>query len=149
MSTDQRKAVKRLIKKSNGSLFENCYWCMQLCVWRQKLDPEDIVSTGGDGDAKVRFKYNGTTVLYPIVTVDHLLEKSKGGTNKADNLVPACNKCNSTRSNPPHPELWKDVCMECGNSKPLSKRKFCKPCQTEKSAHHIAQKIKILLDSSK
>jgi 5-methylcytosine-specific restriction endonuclease McrA len=44
---------------------------------------------------------------YVTATVDHLLPRSKGGTNEPRNLALACVRCNSTRGNalapPPSP----------------------------------------------
>lgn len=33
------------------------------------------------------------------LSLDHLLPRSKGGSNKADNLVTCCTRCNSSRGN--------------------------------------------------
>ena len=42
----------------------------------------------------------GTGVLaeaYGIITFDHKLPKSKGGTNSRENLVPCCSRCNTLK----------------------------------------------------
>jgi 5-methylcytosine-specific restriction endonuclease McrA len=41
------------------------------------------------------------TDKFILMTVDHVLPKSKGGTRELKNLVPACRKCNSSKSNQP------------------------------------------------
>lgn len=35
----------------------------------------------------------------PATTTDHVIPRSRGGTNTKDNLVPACATCNSLKSN--------------------------------------------------
>jgi 5-methylcytosine-specific restriction endonuclease McrA len=34
-----------------------------------------------------------------VMTVDHLLPRSRGGDNSLENLIPACRKCNYARGN--------------------------------------------------
>jgi 5-methylcytosine-specific restriction endonuclease McrA len=36
---------------------------------------------------------------FELMTVDHIIPKSKGGLNILDNLVPACRQCNEKKSN--------------------------------------------------
>lgn len=33
----------------------------------------------------------------PVMTVDHILPRSRGGDNSLENLIPACRKCNYSR----------------------------------------------------
>lgn len=45
---------------------------------------------------------NGGRCVYcgdPADTIDHVIPKSKGGTDDLDNLVPACRDCNSRKGN--------------------------------------------------
>ena len=42
-----------------------------------------------------------------FVTIDHLVEQAFGGTDRFDNLVPACAKCNNTRSSAKATEIEK------------------------------------------
>ena len=46
-------------------------------------------------------KCNGCEVLFPFrnMTIDHILPRSRGGTNDPDNLQLLCAACNSTKSN--------------------------------------------------
>ena len=41
------------------------------------------------------------------VTIDHLVEQAFGGTDRFDNLVPACAKCNNSRSSAKATEIEK------------------------------------------
>lgn len=38
-------------------------------------------------------------LTFESMTLEHLVPKSKGGTDNLDNLAPACRKCNSSRGN--------------------------------------------------
>lgn len=38
------------------------------------------------------------------LTADHVIPRSRGGTDEAHNLVPACSTCNSSRRNRPYDE---------------------------------------------
>lgn len=51
----------------------------------------DLVLTKNDG----RCVYCGD----PADTIDHVIPRSKGGTDDLDNLVPACRDCNSRKGN--------------------------------------------------
>lgn len=51
----------------------------------------DLVLAKNDG----RCVYCGA----PADTIDHVIPRSKGGTDDPDNLVPACRDCNSRKSN--------------------------------------------------
>jgi 5-methylcytosine-specific restriction endonuclease McrA len=42
----------------------------------------------------------------PATTVDHILPRSRGGTDDPDNVVPACKACNSAKSNRT-PQEWR------------------------------------------
>ena len=35
--------------------------------------------------------------LYPIATIDHIIPKCRGGSNRFENLVTACARCNSQK----------------------------------------------------
>lgn len=48
--------------------------------------------------------YCNTKLSKRSVTRDHVIPRSRGGTNAPDNLVPCCQDCNSRKSNKP---LWK------------------------------------------
>lgn len=39
------------------------------------------------------------TDQFELMTIDHVLPKSKGGTNDLENLVPCCNRCNTKKGN--------------------------------------------------
>ncbi len=51
-------------------------------------------------------------LTYEESTVDHLLEKSNGGTSDESNLVIACSPCNNYRTNNPKGEYWKRILGE-------------------------------------
>lgn len=73
MNSNDRKAVRdRWFTEREEVL---CHWC------GKKLH-----------DSKRRLNDGG------YVTIDHLLETAYGGVDNFDNLVPACVKCNSSRS---------------------------------------------------
>ena len=52
-------------------------------------------------------KCNGCEVLFPFrnLTIDHIVPRSKGGTNDPDNLQLLCGACNSTKGNRTQAEL--------------------------------------------
>ena len=52
-------------------------------------------------------KCNGCEVLFPFrnMTIDHILPRSRGGTDDPDNLQLLCAACNSTKSNRTQDEL--------------------------------------------
>lgn len=143
----QARAVRKMLKKSGNRLFEKCHWCECVCVWSQKIPKEDILDKWMDKgpgfklkSGNINFKLKGQIFTFPIVTIDHVLEKSKGGTNNFDNLVLSCFKCNSSRSTPPNPDKISPNCLECGEPKPEgSKRKYCKSCQNVKAEFHMKQ----------
>ena len=52
-------------------------------------------------------KCNGCEVLFPFrnMTIDHIIPRSRGGTDDPDNLQLLCGACNSTKSNRTQDEL--------------------------------------------
>ncbi|MDZ8026852.1 MAG: HNH endonuclease [Nostoc sp. SerVER01] len=40
------------------------------------------------------------------LTIEHLLPKSRGGSNSFENLRLSCFKCNNTRGNSIYPPIW-------------------------------------------
>lgn len=48
----------------------------------------------------------------PLATVDHVIPRSKGGTNQMSNLVPCCAECNSLKGNL-HPYVWLAKIFDC------------------------------------
>lgn len=52
-------------------------------------------------------KCNGCEVLFPFrnMTIDHIVPRSRGGTDAPDNLQLLCAACNSTKSNRTQEEL--------------------------------------------
>ncbi len=77
------------------------------------------VSCGREGTRLIEGRDNGGTChvdlytndLHPL-TVDHIVPKSKGGTNLMDNLQPMCYKCN---------QLKRDIVKGCDN--PITQHK--------------------------
>ena len=50
---------------------------------------------------QVVFNTHGRYCIYcgnPATEIDHVIPASKGGTDTLENLVPACKRCNSTKS---------------------------------------------------
>ena len=50
------------------------------------------------------FRHYGRACSYcgyedSVMTIDHILPRSKGGDNSLENLLPACRKCNYSRGN--------------------------------------------------
>jgi 5-methylcytosine-specific restriction endonuclease McrA len=50
------------------------------------------------------FRHYGRACSYcgyedTVMTIDHILPRSKGGDNSLENLLPACRKCNYSRGN--------------------------------------------------
>ena len=60
-------------------------------------------------------KCNGCEVLLPFrnMTIDHIIPRSKGGTNDPDNLQLLCAPCNSTKGDRPH-EYLRETLKEQG-----------------------------------
>lgn len=60
-------------------------------------------------DEVAAFNAHGLTCHYcgspHALTADHLIPKSLGGTDVADNLVPACVTCNTSRRHRPYDEF--------------------------------------------
>ena len=79
-------------------LFNNrCAWCH--CDIRKPEKNEKIICPKGVGQM-IRFKdATGKVVTIGMATVDHLIPKSKGGTDATYNLVPSCFGCNTRRNN--------------------------------------------------
>ena len=52
-------------------------------------------------------KCNGCEVLFPFrnMTIDHIIPRSRGGTDDSDNLQLLCGACNSTKGNRTQEEL--------------------------------------------
>ncbi len=53
--------------------------------------------------------WTGPTLPDDAPTIDHVIPRSKGGTNDLDNLLLACNKCNNKRGDQmPSPSFWRN-----------------------------------------
>lgn len=53
------------------------------------------------------------------LTVDHVRPLGRGGLNRPENLVAACNPCNKRKHTGQHPERWAndwDACIDCGRT---------------------------------
>lgn len=51
------------------------------------------------GATHIHCHYCGTRLTPMTATVDHVIPRSKGGTNELSNLVLACRKCNQAKGN--------------------------------------------------
>ena len=62
------------------------------------------------------------TPLYK--TVEHIIPTSKGGTDKLENLLNACNECNSWRGNDNYEDWYAKVKLMLFNNKTLKFRTY-------------------------
>lgn len=67
------------------------HWSSELLLWMSKADPD--ICDWPPLPHPVRCVYCGRVAD----TMDHVVPVSKGGTNDAENLVPACSSCNSSK----------------------------------------------------
>lgn len=150
--TLRQRAVQKVLRRYQHTIYAKCIWCQKTCVWWQKLPKEAILDAPSSRDLRnyafpegiVTFRRNGKIHKYPAATVDHLQEVSKGGRNNDDNLVVSCKRCNAERSTPPHSGSAKGAmkCVQCGSFKlPKSKRR-CKPCLADNERYHRSQQAK-------
>jgi 5-methylcytosine-specific restriction endonuclease McrA len=59
---------------------------------------------------RFRCVYCGRTSQAALLEVDHVVPKSAGGTNRPDNLVTSCERCNSGKAGSVlRPELWDEL----------------------------------------
>lgn len=135
------KAV-RFMMAVNPGLWNRCHWCSCVIVWWQRLPRRTILNpTTREGafifqGGCVRFKLVGPRKhSFPVVTVDHVVELSKGGDSSPDNLVLSCMKCNVTRSAPPQNKY--PNCLDCGREKKTAKKKYCYDCMIIRSNQYL------------
>jgi hypothetical protein len=94
MATLYDRFADKLAARDGGHV---CRYCGVKIVRRPyESHPEDCYHTGygvapADG--------------YAFGQIDHVIPKSRGGSNKIDNLVLACGKCNASK-NARTPEEW-------------------------------------------
>jgi hypothetical protein len=117
------RAVAKMLSRTKG-LFARCHWCNRELVWWQRLPHGAIKSEIRDGNPGqiVSFQYFGELRRMHIVTIDHVLEISKGGRNDSDNLVLSCWTCNGHRSALPKQNIYR-ACVQCGEAKRSKKGK--------------------------
>lgn len=141
-------AIQLMIGLSSR-LWDRCHWCNRVIVWWQKLPRRTILNDQAkDGGFKfqagrVRFKLISRRIhSFHFVTVDHVLELSKGGGNSLDNLVLSCAQCNSGRSNVAQNKY--PNCLDCGRLKRTAKKKYCYDCMIDRSRRHLLRQGKIV-----
>lgn len=70
------------------------HWVGPLTKWRGKTGPLSIMDWPPSiPEGKVKCAYCGR----PATTMDHIIPKSKGGSDDLTNLVPACFGCNTSK----------------------------------------------------
>ena len=86
-----KKATRKAVVEKYGS---QCYICGCELAAVFLLNNVKSVSKG-----LVRFETDGILRELPLMTLDHLKPRSKGGSNSVDNLRPCCNSCNVNKGN--------------------------------------------------
>lgn len=138
-SRQRQRAIATMLDATGDALFAHCAWCNCRLVWAQKLPPEDIENMTPDGyPVRIVYRMNGRRRTDLRVTVDHIVELSRGGCNHAHNLTLSCQPCNSARSNP-HEGRYPS-CVQCGGDNTGKARKRCSKCVAEnsKKRHELA-----------
>jgi len=91
-SGNKGQGSKWLTKKKRAAIYARdhyeCVWCGTKASPARVL-PEDGVAPG------------------EVLTIDHLIPRSRGGTNEANNLVTSCMSCNILRGDA---EIWSMFC---------------------------------------
>lgn len=88
---------KRVLKLVERDGFFGCYWC------GTEFDPW------------------AAAIRNPVVTVDHVMPRKRGGGNQLSNLVLACRPCNQSKADD-HPLVWLARLVSCP-SRPPAKMK--------------------------
>jgi len=73
---------------------------MALSIFRQQILEQIIAETGNVCHycrKQTRLNFIGPVCDHDHATLDHVVPKSKGGTNERSNLVLACNACNNAK----------------------------------------------------
>jgi hypothetical protein len=148
LRASQRDKALRIMLSLSWRIWDRCHWCGRIIVWWQKLPRRTILNQKTKEGA---FRFLGGFVQFrlvgprkhsfPVVTVDHVLELSKGGGNSLDNLVLSCMKCNVSRSSPPENKY--PNCLDCGREKATAKKKYCYECMIERSKAYLIKTGKI------
>jgi hypothetical protein len=134
-----RRSLQSILRECVTS----CAWCGEVIYWLERI-PADVLLNATHNYATVRV--NGGAKKVALATVDHYFERSHGGTNELRNLIPACAKCNSERSQPPPSGRYK-TCLECGRPKTGGARRRCAACVDR--AREIYLKAKGLWDEQR
>lgn len=126
------------MKRQSDRAFQRCHWCSRIIVWWKKLPEASILNEqtkdGGYVFPRgiVTFRKGGIEHQLPFVTVDHLVELYKGGTNDPQNLVLSCPDCNSQRSlSPLRP------CSDCQTASRMRSYSYCLACLIERFKTHL------------
>jgi DNA-directed RNA polymerase subunit RPC12/RpoP len=131
------------LKQSGDRLWEKCHWCGDDIVWWQKI-PVERIRNARQKDGRpsitrfVAFEDGGKVVNALVVTVDHVQELAKGGSNYHTNIVLACQPCNTKRSNPKL-HLYPN-CVQCGRAKSSGSRKRCADCNRSNQKRILKEK---------
>lgn len=100
LSTRQRKARSlRLLNRQFGQ----CYWCGCRLVRVQDVPRELVVAKRATFIAW-READGGTTQAL-LSTLDHVIPRSRGGSNDDENVVASCAFCNQDRADTGRPQL--------------------------------------------
>lgn len=94
-----------------SSIAETDTWKLEL-LSRRAPEPREVMDEGGDDSSALMAlaaqhggrcwycgceltRQNGDASVKTTATRDHIIPRSKGGTNRADNLIAACRACNN------------------------------------------------------
>lgn len=121
MSKSQGHKLPWLLAKTAG----RCFWCKRPVVYAPAFSiGRDVLEITL---AAVRYYEDGVIRHILRATVDHVVPRSKGGTNHDDNLVPACLECNGKRNVAEFP--GKRLCRQCGSRTELKGARRCSACR--------------------
>lgn len=126
-----RRSARKKLKHILITHDYKCYWCKKkINDWKvlKKLPGVTVLNVG---NTDIVYLQDGLQKTIGLATTDHLVEIKNGGTSDIANLVPACRKCNSSRSNPA-PSIKskkKKICVLCKKKKDLKNKAYCLECR--------------------
>jgi hypothetical protein len=133
-----RKKINGLLKKSNGK----CHYCNRR-ILNHRIYPEFKLLERG----WFSYKHKNSVIKALYATVDHVIPRSKGGTNKLENLVASCYRCNNEKDRVV-PTRKLGVCVTCG--KKSGEKRRCHRCRNNPDYHagiinvkHLANLIRL------
>lgn len=92
--------------------------CVPLTTYRGKRLPREKLALLRETVLKrdgFRCRYCGVTKTEAFLTIDHVIPRSRGGTDRDDNLVAACVPCNQEKADRT-PEEWGRALLQPGRT---------------------------------